>query len=102
MIIIILAPVISSSNIATIPLSEARKMTPRPPDPRRPSISATALNKVSSPILRPTSPASPALSQRAGSPIPTRPLTPTLQNFQKSSSPLMRPFDNNRSTMEFF
>ncbi|CAI2172325.1 1617_t:CDS:2 [Funneliformis geosporum] len=90
------APVISSSNIATIPLSEARKMTPRPPETRRPPVGSASINKVSSPILRPTSP----ISQRSGSPIQARPLTPTLQTFQ-NSSPLMRPF-NNRSTVEFF
>ncbi|GBC09395.1 hypothetical protein RclHR1_08820006 [Rhizophagus clarus] len=91
------APVISSSNIATVPLSEARKLTPRPPDPRRPSVSSTALNKVSSPILRPISPP----SQRTGSPIPTRPLSPAFQTIQNSTSPLMRSFNNNRSTMGF-
>ncbi|PKC62022.1 hypothetical protein RhiirA1_538789 [Rhizophagus irregularis] len=91
------APVISSSNIATVPLSEARKLTPRPPDPRRPSVSSAAINKVTSPILRPISP----LSQRTGSPIPTRPLSPAFQTIHNSTSPLMRPFSNNRSTMGF-
>ncbi|CAG8763207.1 9806_t:CDS:2, partial [Racocetra persica] len=36
------APVISSSNINTVPLADARKMSPRPPQPRRPSFSAAA------------------------------------------------------------
>jgi hypothetical protein len=73
----IIAPVISSSNIATISLAEARKLTPRPPDQKRHPINSTAINLISSPILRPISP----LSQRAGSPIPTRPLSPALQTI---------------------
>ncbi|CAG8535456.1 12048_t:CDS:2 [Funneliformis caledonium] len=93
------APVISSSNIATIPLSEARKMTPRPPERGRHNVGSDAIDKISSPIPRPSSPISP-ISQRSGSPIQSRPLTPSLQPFQ-NSSPLMRPF-NHRSTVEFF
>ncbi|CAG8492147.1 5803_t:CDS:10 [Cetraspora pellucida] len=48
------APVISSSNINTVPLADARKMSPRPPQPRRPSLSPTAI--LSPPILRPPPP----------------------------------------------
>ncbi|CAG8447395.1 3326_t:CDS:2 [Dentiscutata heterogama] len=51
------APVISSSNINTVPLADARKMSPRPPQPRRPSFSATAvISKIDSPVLRVPSP----------------------------------------------
>ncbi|CAG8446466.1 11175_t:CDS:10 [Scutellospora calospora] len=51
------APVISSSNINTISLADARKMSPRPPQPRRTSLSATAIiSKIESPVLLPASP----------------------------------------------
>ncbi|CAG8708874.1 24135_t:CDS:10 [Dentiscutata erythropus] len=51
------APVISSSNINTVPLADARKMSPRPPQPRRPSFSAAAvISKIDSPVLRVPSP----------------------------------------------
>ncbi|CAG8779433.1 2193_t:CDS:2, partial [Gigaspora margarita] len=51
------APVISSSNINTVPLADARKMSPRPPQPRRPSFSATTvISKIESPVLRAPSP----------------------------------------------
>ncbi|CAG8570950.1 5001_t:CDS:10 [Acaulospora colombiana] len=93
------APVVSSSIINTVPLAEARKMSPRPPQPGRSSLTPTAATKVTSPILRSTSPYFSGTTSPPPYTVPSvlsPPLEPIVENTP--ISPKIRPYNNtNRS-----